>query len=84
MIFNYKLNAFIVCELKLNETSPKDIGQTLNYMKLVDKVIKEPFNNKTIGIIISKKNNRLVFEYVSDLDIFLTTYKLNKVKKKVN
>lgn len=53
-------------------------------MKLVDKVIKEPFNNKTIGIIISKKNNRLVFEYVSDLDIFLTTYKLNKVKKKVN
>ena len=29
-------------------------------------------------------NNKLILEYVSDLDIFITTYKLEKIKEKVN
>lgn len=84
LFFNYKLNRFMVCELKKDEVSAKDIGQTLNYMKIVDKLVKEPNHEKTIGIIISRRNNKLILEYVSDLDIFITTYKLNKVKEKVN
>ena len=83
LFFNYKLNRFMACELKKDEVTAKDIGQTLNYMKVVDKTLKEPHHNKTMGIIISKRNNKLILEYVSDLDIFLTTYKLNKVKEKV-
>lgn len=81
LLFNYKLNRFIVIELKTHEVSAKDIGQTLNYMKLMDKTLKEYNHNNTIGIIISKKNNKLMLEYVSDLDIFITTYKLNKVNQ---
>lgn len=84
LFFNYKLNRFMVCELKKNEVTAKDIEQTLNYMKVIDKTLKEPYHNKTIGIVISRKNNKLILEYVSDLDIFITTYKLNKVKEKVN
>ncbi len=83
LFFNYKLNRFIACELKKDEVTAKDIGQTLNYMKVIDKTLKEPHHNKTIGIIISRKNNKLILDYVSDLDIFLTTYKLNKVKETV-
>ncbi len=83
LFFNYKLNKFMVCELKKDEVTAKDIGQTLNYMKVIDRTLKEPHHNKTMGIIISRKNNKLILEYVSDLDIFLTTYKLNKVKEKV-
>lgn len=83
LFFNYKLNRFMVCELKKTQVTAKDIGQTLNYMKVIDKTLKEPYHNKTMGIIISRKNNKLILEYVSDLDIFLTTYKLNKVKEKV-
>jgi len=83
LFFNYKLNKFMACELKKDEVTAKDIGQTLNYMKLIDKTLKEPNHGKTMGIIISRKNNKLILEYVSDLDIFLTTYKLNKVKEKV-
>ncbi len=41
LLFNYKLNRFIVCELKLNDLDAKDIGQTLNYMKITDKVLRE-------------------------------------------
>lgn len=76
VLFNYKLNRFIVCELKLNDLNAKDIGQTLNYMKIIDKTMKQNNHNKTIGIIVSRKNNKFIIEYVSDLDIFLTTYKL--------
>ncbi len=83
LFFNYKLNKFMVGELKKDEVTAKDIGQTLNYMKVIDKTLKGPYHNKTMGIIISRKNNKLILEYVSDLDIFLTTYKLNKVKEKV-
>ncbi len=84
LFFNYKLNRFMACELKKTQVTAKDIGQTLNYMKVIDRTLKELHHNKTMGIIISRKNNKLILEYVSDLDIFLTTYKLNKVKETVN
>ena len=81
LLFNYKLNRFIVCELKLNDVNARDIGQTLNYMKIIDKILKEKEHKDTIGIIVSKRNNKFILEYVSDLDIILTTYMLNNLKK---
>ena len=76
LLFNYKLNAFIVIELKLDNVIHKDIGQILFYMNLVDKNLKEDYHNKTIGIVVSKKNNKFILEYVSSKEIFLTTYKI--------
>lgn len=82
LLFNYKLNRFIVCELKLNSVNAKDIGQTLNYIKIIDKTLKEKNHKNTIGIIVSKRNNKFFLEYVSDLSLMLTTYKLeNNLKK---
>ena len=84
LLFNYKLNRFIVCELKLNDVNARDIGQTLNYMKIIDKTLKEKDHKDTIGIIVSKRNNKFILEYVSDLNIFITTYKLNSKIKIAN
>lgn len=82
LLFNYKLNRFIVCELKLNSVNARDIGQTLNYIKIIDKTLKEKNHKNTIGIIVSKRNNKFFLEYVSDLSLMLTTYKLeNNLKK---
>ena len=82
LLFNYKLNRFIVCELKLDSVNARDIGQTLNYIKIIDKTLKEKNHKNTIGIIVSKRNDKFILEYVSDLDIMLTTYKLeNNLKK---
>lgn len=82
LLFNYKLNRFIVCESKLNSVNAKDIGQTLNYIKIIDKTLKEKNHKNTIGIIISKRNDKFILEYVSDLSLMLTTYKLeNNLKK---
>ena len=76
-MFNYKLNAFIVVELKLDKVIHKDIGQILFYMNLIDKKLKEDYHNKTIGIVVSRRNNKFILEYISDKDILLTTYKIN-------
>ncbi len=80
LLFNYKLIRYIVCELKLSEIKPKDVTQTKVYMMLTGKFLKRRFHNETIGIIITRKNGKLALEYVSDPNIFVTTYRLsNKV-----
>ena len=45
-------------------------------MNYIDKNIKTISQNKTIGIIICKKENK--FEYCSDSRIYKTTYMLVK------
>jgi hypothetical protein len=47
-------------------------------MNYVDKNIKTINQNKTIGIIICKKENKYVLEYCSDQRIYETTYMLVK------
>ena len=46
------------------------------YMNYIDKSIKEIHHDKTIGIIICKRDNKLILEYSSDSRIFSTTYEL--------
>ena len=43
-------------------------------MNYVDRNIKNMYQDKTIGIIIVKKENKVVLEYCSDDRIFATTY----------
>ena len=78
LFFNYELNAFIVVEVKLRELQHKDISQLEFYMEYINKNIKKINHNKTIGILIVKKNNRYVIEYVKSDDIYFTTYELVK------
>ena len=77
VLFNTELNRYVVCELKLGEIKPGDIAQTKMYMMLINKSLKRTFHNETVGIIITRKNNRLVLEYISDPNIFVTTYRLS-------
>ena len=79
LLFNTNLNSYIVVELKLNESNYKDIHQVLLYKNIVDKALKKDFHNKTIGLLISKHNDIFILDYVSDLDLFLSTYKIEKV-----
>ena len=78
LMFNVKLNCYIVLELKTRNFMPKDIGQTEFYMNYIDNNIKEEFNNKTEGIIICKENNKLVLKYISNKDIKIINYLLKE------
>ena len=76
LFFNYWLNSFVVVEVKTKEYHPKDIGQLKFYVDYVDKNIKLSSHNKTIGLLIVKKKNKYVIEYVTNEDIYVTTYEL--------
>ena len=76
LLFNYKFNCFVVIELKVTEMKAEYIGQVTKYINYVDKKIKEPFNDKTVGVIICKKDNEYVIDYCTDERIFTTTYKV--------
>ncbi len=76
LLFNIKLNAYVVIELKMRELQKEDKSQIKFYMDLVDKQIKEPFHNKTIGIIISKHQDTFIATFVSEENIIPLTYEL--------
>ncbi len=76
LFFNYILNSFIVIEIKNREVLPQDVGQLEFYMHWVDKNIKQQLNNKTLGVLIVKKKNQYVIEYISSKELlYLTTFK---------
>ena len=48
-------------------------------MKYIDKNLKTINQDKTIGIIITKKDNKFIMEHCSDKRILNTTYELQKI-----
>lgn len=81
LFFNYELNCFIVMEIKANENKPKDIGQLELYVNHIDKSLKKSTHNKTIGVLLVKKENKILIEYITNPNIYLTSYKLKKETK---
>ncbi len=78
LLFNVKLNCFVVVELKLRELRKEDKAQIEFYMELVDKKIKETFHNKTIGIIISKHHDKLIANFIRSEVVIPLTYKIKQ------
>ena len=76
LLFNTEYNCYVVIELKVTELKKEHIGQIQVYMNYIDKVVKKPYHDKTIGIIISKKNNQFIIEYCSDERIFAREFKI--------
>ena len=76
LLFNYEYNCFIVIELKVTELKKEHIGQIQVYMNYIDTNLRKINQDKTIGIIICKKDNRYIIEYCSDKRIISRTYNL--------
>ena len=74
LLYNIKFNCYVVVELKVTELKKEHIGQIEVYMNYIDKNIREINQDKTIGIIICKKNNRFIMEYCSDSRILAREY----------
>ena len=74
LLFNYIYNCFIVVELKVGELKKEHIGQIQIYMNYIDKNLKKDIHDKTIGIILVRKNNKYIMEYSSDKRIKAREY----------
>ena len=76
LLFNYEYNCFIVVELKTTKLKKEHIGQIEVYMNYIDKNLKKSNQDKTIGIIVCKKDNEYIIEYCSDKRIIARNYEL--------
>ena len=77
LLYNIRFNCYVVIELKVTELKKEHIGQIEVYMNYVDKNIKTINQDKTIGVIICKKDNGYYIEYSSDNRIYHKEYILN-------
>jgi len=76
LLFNYLFNCFVVIELKITELKKEHIGQIEFYMNYIDNNVKQITQEKTIEIIICKRENEFIMEYCSDKRILSKEYKL--------
>ena len=74
LLFNYEFNCYVVVELKITELKKEHIGQIEVYMNYIDKHIRKINQDKTIGIIICKENNKYIIKYCSDKRIIAREY----------
>ena len=76
LLYNYKYNCFVVVEIKCRKLKKEDKGQVVFYMNLVDKYVKEIGNNPTIGIIITKEQDKFVANFVRSEKLIPLTYEI--------
>jgi predicted nuclease of restriction endonuclease-like (RecB) superfamily len=76
LLYNYEFNSFVVIELKVTELKKEHIGQIQIYMNYIDTNLRRINQDKTIGIIICKKDNKFVMAYCTDERILTREYEL--------
>ena len=76
LLFNIEYNCYVVVELKVTELKKEHIGQIEIYMNYIDDNLRKISQDKTIGIIICKENNKYVIKYCSDKRIIAREYEL--------
>ena len=73
LLFNIDFDCYVVIELKVTELRKEYIGQILTYKNYIDNNIRK-YHNETIGIIISKKDNKYIMSYCTDSRIISREY----------
>jgi len=76
LLFNIEYNCYVVVELKVTELKKEHIGQIEIYINYIDKNFRNITQDRTIGIIICKRDNKYVIEYCSDERIIARTYEV--------
>ena len=85
LFFNYELNAFVVVEVKNRVFHKEDIGQLQFYTNYVNSNLKKYEHRNTLGLLIVREKDDYVIKYVTNKDLFITTFKLeNNYKKQMN
>ncbi len=76
LLYNIKYKCYIVVELKVTDLKKEHTGQIMTYMNYIDKNTRTIDENKTVGIIICRQDNKYVIKYCSDDRIIAREYEL--------
>ena len=63
LFYHLKLRCYVVIELKGGKFKPEHLGQLGFYLTAVDRQVKHPQDNTTIGLLLCKSKNKVVAEY---------------------
>lgn len=63
LFYHIKLRCFVVIDLKAKEFKPECAGKLNFYLSAVDDLLRQPSDERTIGLILCKSNNRIIAEY---------------------
>jgi predicted nuclease of restriction endonuclease-like (RecB) superfamily len=63
LFYHLKLRCYVVIELKAVDFIPEHAGKLSFYLTAVDRQVKAEHDNPTIGLLLCRKQNRLVAEY---------------------
>jgi predicted nuclease of restriction endonuclease-like (RecB) superfamily len=63
LFYNVYLRSYFVIEIKAGEVKPEHVGKLNFYLAVVDDLLKKPEDNPSIGLLLCKKNNKVVAEY---------------------
>lgn len=63
LFFHYRLNCFVVIELKVEPFRPEFAGKMNFYLSAVDDQVRQPHHQPSIGIILCQDRNEVIVEY---------------------
>ena len=75
LLYNVIYHSYVVVELKVTKLKKEHIGQVEVYMNYIDYNLKGINDDKTIGLIVVRENNKYVIRYSSDKRIKVVEYK---------
>lgn len=81
LMYNTKLHAYVVVELKRGDFNPRDTGQLNFYLSAVDDQLRMEKDGQTIGLLLCEKKDRVIAEYALrrvDSPIGISEYELSK------
>ena len=81
ILYNIKLHAYVVVELKATPLKPEYAGQLNFYINVVDDKLRGENDNKTIGLLLCKGKDEIVAQYALtgyDQPIGISDYQLSK------
>lgn len=86
LFFHRELRCLVAFEVKMGRFHPTDLGQLEFYLEALDRDVRKPHENPSIGILLCKDKDDEVVEYAMSRSLsptLVAEYQLNLPSKKV-
>lgn len=86
LFYHRGLAALVAFELKIGKFSPEQIGQLNFYLEALDRDVKKPFENPSIGVLLCRDKDDEVVEYALSRNLspaLIAEYQLQLPDKKL-
>lgn len=86
LFYNRQLSCLVAFELKIGEFQPEYLGKMNFYLEALDRNVKKPQENPSVGVILCSSRDKEVVEYSLSKNMsqtLISQYKLNLIDKRL-